>query len=165
VFSNPVNFQPLSLPLSERVWDGPNLNPWEVGAAVAELQELLCAHGFLLRVDGNYGYMTEKAVKQFQSRHQLRPDGVVGRSTWQALKATVKPGMRVLRLGHTGVDVWMMQGLLQVNGHEVVRTGIFDSTTEYQVRLFQQRHQLGVTGKVERGTWGMLCNGRSLDNL
>ncbi|MBU6186116.1 MAG: peptidoglycan-binding protein [Cyanobacteria bacterium REEB444] len=151
--------------MSERVWDGPNLNPWEVGAAVAELQELLCAHGFLLRVDGNYGYITEKAVKQFQTRHHLRPDGVVGRTTWQALKATVKPGMRVLRLGHTGVDVWMMQGLLQVNGHEVARTGIFDSTTEYQVRLFQQRHQLGVTGKVERGTWGMLCNGRSLDNL
>ncbi len=145
--------------LSDAALNGPQVTPWDVGPAIAELQELLCAYGFPLRVDGNYGYVTEKAVKQFQARHRLRADGVVNQATWQVLKKNVKPGIRVLRLGHTGMDVWLMQGLLQVNGYDVARTGVFDHNTEHGVMAFQQQHQLMVSGKVDGVTWAMLCNG------
>ena len=40
-------------------------------------------------IDGDFGKMTENAVKQFQKEHGLNDDGVIGPMTWDALqKAT-----------------------------------------------------------------------------
>jgi len=38
--------------------------------------------------DGIFGYGTERAVKDFQRRSMLYPDGVVGKKTWAALEET-----------------------------------------------------------------------------
>jgi peptidoglycan hydrolase-like protein with peptidoglycan-binding domain len=37
-------------------------------------------------VDGSFGQKTERAVKQFQVDQKLRPDGIVGSKTWDALE-------------------------------------------------------------------------------
>jgi murein L,D-transpeptidase YcbB/YkuD len=37
------------------------------------------------RYDPFYGIWTERAVKRFQDSHGMKPDGVVGPSTWKAL--------------------------------------------------------------------------------
>jgi peptidoglycan hydrolase-like protein with peptidoglycan-binding domain len=57
------------------------------GPAVTAVQiELKFMYGFkYLTVDGVYGHMTEKAVRLFQKRYHLFPDGKVGPSTWHAL--------------------------------------------------------------------------------
>lgn len=57
------------------------------GPAVSAVQiELKFMYGFRsLTVDGVFGHQTEWAVKLFQKRYRLFPDGVVGPSTWNAL--------------------------------------------------------------------------------
>jgi peptidoglycan hydrolase-like protein with peptidoglycan-binding domain len=136
--------------------EGPKLCPWESGPTVIELQELLNAHGFRLRVDGDFGEKTAAAVATYQRQHGLKIDGIVGNHTWAALKTTVQPGCRSLRVGHTGVDVFELQWLLQICGYDVMRDGIFAEETKQVVIAFQQRHKLQDVGWVDRITWQML---------
>ncbi len=138
---------------------GQTVYPWETGAMVEEVQELLCAHGLPVRVDGNFGYRTENEVRRFQRQHQLRVDGVVGPQTWAALKGTVPPGKRALKKGRTGIDVYEVQGLLRVQGYSIQRTGVFDEETESSLLEFQNRHRLRSTGIVDVTTWILLRGG------
>jgi peptidoglycan hydrolase-like protein with peptidoglycan-binding domain len=55
------------------------------GLVVRVLQRLLVSQGYRARVDGNFGALTETAVKAFQSQRQLKVDGIVGPITWQEL--------------------------------------------------------------------------------
>ena len=38
-------------------------------------------------VDGKIGERTKKAIADFQKAHNLNPDGIIGRKTWEELKA------------------------------------------------------------------------------
>ncbi|MBF2002839.1 MAG: peptidoglycan-binding protein [Synechococcales cyanobacterium M58_A2018_015] len=134
----------------------PVLYPWDTGPMVAEMQELLYAHGYPLRVDGDFGWRTEVAVKTYQRRNNLRVDGVVGPETWASLKATVKPGSRILREGLTGADVFELQGLLNVCGYPVTRNGFFNAETKAVVMAFQRDHHLHEDGVVDSVTWTVL---------
>ncbi len=152
-----MDTQPEMLPgMSPAALAGPTIYPWDTGPTVAELQELLNAHGFKLRIDGDFGYITEAAVKEFQRQRELRVDGVVGPKTRVALKVSIQPGSRTLRLGHTGSDVCELQGLLQVCGYNVQRNGIFNKETRKAVVAFQQKHKLRASGVVDAITWHML---------
>jgi murein L,D-transpeptidase YcbB/YkuD len=52
------------------------------GLVVTQLQELLSIY-----VDGRFGIETLQAVKAFQLKNSLTPDGIVGKYTWEALTA------------------------------------------------------------------------------
>ena len=52
---------------------------------VMTMQHLLSEAGHPLEEDGLFGQATLAAVKRFQRRHGLRPDGIVGPRTWSAL--------------------------------------------------------------------------------
>jgi peptidoglycan hydrolase-like protein with peptidoglycan-binding domain len=57
------------------------------GPDVAEAQCLLRRAGFSPGgIDGVYGPLTERAVKDLQKRAGLPPDGIVGPHTWGALR-------------------------------------------------------------------------------
>jgi len=148
--------------ISEAALSGPTVAPWTEGLLVAEIQELLRAHGFRLRVDGVYGQKTEAAIRRFQRQHRLRVDGCVGTNTWAVLKATVPVQRRVLRQGLTGADVFELQGLLQVHGYSVPRDGIFERTTRQAVMEFQRRQRLKEDGRVDLITWNSLRGGTPL---
>jgi peptidoglycan hydrolase-like protein with peptidoglycan-binding domain len=148
--------------VNSNVLTGPDLHPWDSGATVVELQELLNAHGFNLRIDGDFGGVTEAAVKAFQRLHHLRSDGIVGCKTWIALKSLVQAGCRTLKYGHTGVDVSELQGLLQVQGQYISRNGIFDAETQQAVIAFQAKHHLKESGVVDAITWTALRGGQPL---
>ena len=53
---------------------------------VRRLQQRLKQLGFLTGdIDGDFGVVTEAAVKAAQQRYGLEADGVVGGATWEAL--------------------------------------------------------------------------------
>lgn len=139
----------------------PDLYPWDHGREVMELQELLQAHGFETRVNGDFDRYTEAAVRAYQHQQGLRVDGVVGAKTWLALIAQVQPGARQLRAGCVGADVGELQGLLLVHGFHVVRNQIYDAATETAVHEFQRQSKLRATGVVDDITWTFL-RGRGL---
>lgn len=58
----------------------------KTGGPIWKLQERLRAIGFAdLLVDGDYGEVTTKAIREVQSRHNLDPDGETGRLTIDVL--------------------------------------------------------------------------------
>ena len=64
------------------------LKKGDKGAQVTALQALLIGYGYSLGrsgVDGDFGSVTEEAVRKYQSRSSLTPDGIVGRKTWGKL--------------------------------------------------------------------------------
>ena len=63
----------------------PTLRLYDKGEAVKELQGLLNDNGARLEEDGDFGPLTLAAVKEFQMRHLLEVDGIVGNNTWNAL--------------------------------------------------------------------------------
>ncbi|HEY1100284.1 MAG TPA: peptidoglycan-binding domain-containing protein, partial [Myxococcota bacterium] len=58
------------------------------GPAVRELQVQLNARGASLQVDGDFGRSTQKAVRDFQRRHGVDADGIVGQDTRAAFAMT-----------------------------------------------------------------------------
>jgi peptidoglycan hydrolase-like protein with peptidoglycan-binding domain len=58
----------------------PTLRRGDHGDAVRQMQA-----GLGVPADGSFGPMTEAAVRAFQRKHQLVPDGIFGPRSWAAL--------------------------------------------------------------------------------
>jgi peptidoglycan hydrolase-like protein with peptidoglycan-binding domain len=56
------------------------------GADVCELQGLLLVHGFNIRRSRMFDEETEAAVREFQERSRLQPNGIVDGTTWTFLR-------------------------------------------------------------------------------
>ena len=64
----------------------PLLRQGDSGSCVAVLQQLLQAHGYSLTADGQFGPITNTAVRRYQSsKLDLTVDGVVGPASWNRL--------------------------------------------------------------------------------
>lgn len=61
------------------------------GPKVGKLQENLIAAGFQLKTDQYFWNNTDKALRTFQRKNGLIPDGIAGDKTWTALDAAGKP--------------------------------------------------------------------------
>jgi len=64
----------------------PTLRKGTKGDQVKVMQTLLLAKGMKIDVDGDFGPMTEAAVREFQAAHGLVADAICGPMTWAALK-------------------------------------------------------------------------------
>ena len=56
------------------------------GPDVAELQRLLTSAGFAVKVDSQFGPMTEAGVRSYQGEYGLRQDGIAGPRTMASLR-------------------------------------------------------------------------------
>jgi hypothetical protein len=61
------------------------LQPGATGQLVRTAQGLCCARGRNLIIDGNFGPVTEAAVRSLQASAGVTDDGVIGPETWPAL--------------------------------------------------------------------------------
>jgi murein L,D-transpeptidase YcbB/YkuD len=91
--------QPLPLPLPQP--DTRKVEPGQPYAGAGALRQLLAAYGDLppdaaAGPEGLYDPVLADAVKRFQARHGLEPDGVLGKSTLPALN--VPPAERVRQI-------------------------------------------------------------------
>jgi peptidoglycan hydrolase-like protein with peptidoglycan-binding domain len=58
---------------------------YDSGEQVKYLQAQLNLRGARLKIDGNYGPLTQHAVATFQRQNGLTADGIVGPKTWGKL--------------------------------------------------------------------------------
>lgn len=104
------------------------------GYPVRALQKLLNAKGASLKLDGNFGDDVEAALTAFQTRTELKVDGIAGPDTLAAL--------------YTGVDSLQLQRALTSHGFPVLHDGEYGPETITAVQNFQARHNLVVNGIV-----------------
>jgi peptidoglycan hydrolase-like protein with peptidoglycan-binding domain len=141
------------------------------GTDVRELQKALRKAGFRVKVDGQFGAATVRAVKRFQRAAQLTPSGTVGRKTVAALKAAARGasanvsggfdparanekrqslGDRIpVKRGMSGHDIRVLQDLLGDAGYDVRVDGEFGTRTYRAVKAFEQAHGLPVDGQLD----------------
>ena len=121
---------------------GQVLSKGDLGNSVAFLQKQLnkVLHAGL-QVDGIFGTKTQAAVKQLQGVTGERKTGVVVPQTWAAaLGGRFRVGTHsILKYGHRGPLVNVLQQLLNVNGHRVKVDGVFGTETWKAVVAFKER--------------------------
>ncbi len=135
----------------------------------------------LVNPDGIYGSETVAAVEEFQRRHGLPVTGEVDNETWDAIFAEFgnavirrsKPngimpfpstrGYEVMdgERSDTVMAVQLVLHLLanlydDIDGSTM--GGIYDESTAADIRTFQTRHNLPVTGRVDKLTWNALAD-------
>lgn len=140
------------------------LRSGDTGGAVLDVQARLVALGYPIHPAerGRFGPHTESAVKAFQIRRGLTPDGVVEQHTWRELvEAGQTPGGRTLyyrRPPMRGDDVRDLQRRLNALGFDSGKEdGIFGITTQDAVAEFQRNVGLfPVDGYAGRETFEAL---------
>jgi N-acetylmuramoyl-L-alanine amidase len=120
---------------------------------VGDLRQRLSRLAFDSSADpaGHFGPHTTSAVRAFQEKRGLRPDGVCGEQTWAALvEAGYRLGDRLLYLRQPmlrGDDVASLQRKLGALGFDAGRVdGIFGPRTQFALTEFQRNTGLVVDG-------------------
>jgi hypothetical protein len=67
------------------------------GPAVKRVQEWLSLRGYGLSIDGDFGRVTDDAVRRFQRAHRLRPTGIVNARTFGRLVEPMQNAISVKR--------------------------------------------------------------------
>ena len=116
-----------------------------------------------LATDGAFGIGTERAVRAFQTASVLPVSGIVDRATWDALGLAGRIDLAVLKVGsrHPAVSS-LQQALSKVLKKKIASTGIFTTALANDVKLFQKRVKLPVSGRVGPSTWKVLTAASAL---
>ncbi|MFE2581529.1 peptidoglycan-binding protein [Streptomyces sp. NPDC059378] len=140
-------------------------DPHAVDGHVKLAQSLLNTAGAAapaLVVDGNFGVLTQAAVRTFRAGPILTPGDDIDTPVWFALAVAapfplLEPGPRTPPM--TGPPVAVVQRLLNQQGAEppLDDDGKYGPETETAVRAFQTAHGLTVTGTVTPETWVALA--------
>ena len=124
---------------------------------VLEIQRLLCQTLRPIPLTGCFDYETEIAIKAFQSRMFLKPDGIVGLRTWQALYTHAPVGMPTLQQGCHGSAVIAVQELLSIDLYYMGAVdGVFGPELHQAVQKFQVDYGLPADGIVNQTIWPLL---------
>jgi peptidoglycan hydrolase-like protein with peptidoglycan-binding domain len=128
------------------------------------LQVALHARGYYTgAIDGIAGPATARAIRSFQRKRGLRPDGLAGPSTRAALGRLGRPlfGRRLLARGRIGWDVSVLQFLLARRGFAPPHlNGNFGRGTERAFRRFQRAYRLAPDGVAGPRTRRALLTGK-----
>ncbi len=130
------------------------------GPAVSELQAGLNQLGYRAgAVDGQYGPLTEQAVRTFQADFGLSATGTADSSTQAVLDQTLT-SPTALERGSSGGEVSSLQRSLTELGFAPGSIdGQFGPKTQAAVSQFQAANDLSVTGTVDEATLTALRSG------
>ena len=104
--------------------------------------------------DGEFTAYFESHIKDWQTKHSLTADGVIGKDTWTAIaNAAPTVSIKTLRYGAYAKAVQLLVG--------VEDDGIFGAKTKAAVEAYQKEHNLTADGIVGRNTWHMLITGEA----
>ncbi|HET7580195.1 MAG TPA: peptidoglycan-binding protein [Bacillales bacterium] len=119
-------------------------------------------HYYHFDVDGIYGPLTFRAVKDFQKDHGLSVDGIVGPKTKQAmkkmksLKHTYQHAPTLKQGSHGKIVKDLQKQLQQLNYYDGKLDGIYGPLTEKAVKAFQKANEIAVDGIVGPDTYAAL---------
>lgn len=115
-----------------------------------------------LAVDGDFGTLTQAAVRVYQKKKWLRATGVVDRTMWTALGLAAKPSLAYLGFGsvHPSVKT-VQQALSKVLRKTIYANGVFGAELQDDVKVFQTRTGLPASGLVGPVTWIKLMSAAS----
>ena len=130
------------------------------GPAVQTIQQAL-----KVPADGDFGPKTAAALKTWQTKHKVKPTGVVDAATWKALPipvavtacgqqtrgAGVALTCTTLHRGSLGPAVTVLQKALGVT-----QAGVFGPLTRSAVLAMQGKRKLPRTGVVDAATWAAI---------
>ena len=125
------------------------------GENVKSIQYFLDQRGQNLVVDGDFGPLTQAAVKAFQTSDHLTVDGIVGPQTWPALLVQTSQGS-------VGDGVKALQSQIASRGpssYLVAVDGDFGPETLGVTEYFQTLLGLTADGIAGPITWSYLTNG------
>jgi hypothetical protein len=126
-------------PMFARQYDSPRLGI-SPSDEVIEIQEMLVACGYTLTPDGYFGDLTHKSVKDFQSKNELKSDGIVGEVTLFALKSAAEEYFVLVRpdeLKELPIDVKKL--LDNVNKRNVLKSSV-DNIVLNSITVFKINH-------------------------
>ncbi|HPJ03402.1 MAG TPA: peptidoglycan-binding protein [Candidatus Limiplasma sp.] len=151
------------------------------GSEVLAVQKKLKELGYYTNsLDGDYGNGTLAAVQAFQSRNNLKADGIVGSGTYGVLFSgsaiaantsssptatntpTETPSSASLRYGDTGSAVKTMQQALKNLGYSVSTDGVYGVITQTAVIAFQRKNSLTADGVAGAKTLEKLYSGSAV---
>ena len=116
-----------------------------------------------LATDGAFGTATARAVRAFQTASVLPVSGIVDRATWDALGLANRIDLAVLKVGSRHPAVSSLQQVLsKVLKKKIATTGVFTTSLANDVKLFQKRVKLPISGRVGPSTWKVLTAAASL---
>ena len=132
----------------------PEIEPGTTSRPVRTLQCVLNDTQFgPVTVDGFYGPETKAAIKELTGNFE---GGIENRflvRTWYwTILFSQSHRLRGLELGDSGIRVKTLQRALRADGETVVVDGDFGSQTRAQVRVFQEKCDIKVTGRVNDQT-------------
>lgn len=110
--------------------------------------------------DGEFTVYFRSFIKDWQEKHSLKADGVIGAATWTKLAETAPTvSIKTLRYGCYAKAV---QLLLNVNQFPNLKAdGIFGNGTKEAVEAFQQSNGLTADGIVGTKTWTAMITGEA----
>ena len=130
--------------------------------------------------DGIFGEKTKKSLKEFQRSRGLSPSGVADKETWDALYAEYLlsaalyapprpldvfprvPDGYAVSLGDEFFLVSIIQFLLNElrilydSFIPLLISGVYDDATAENIREFQRKNKISVSGRVDKETWDAL---------
>lgn len=155
-------------PLSGKIssYPGFNIGMGSRGVEVEAIQKRLIELSYNVPggVDGAYGSGCKAAVIQFQNDKGLTADGIVGKSTWDALFPQQQVGSSypgyLMGYGMSDNNIMLAQKKLSELGYPIGKIdGIFGDNTKTAVIRFQSVSGLKADGIIGEQTWNKLFGG------
>jgi peptidoglycan hydrolase-like protein with peptidoglycan-binding domain len=110
------------------------------GHQVKELQRKLNKIlGTFAAVDGDFGMNTEKVVRQFQKKYNLKDDGIVGNYTWKNID--IQYNSKVSNLSTFGVERFVV--FVDAGHGGCTTTGIYTTNGKQAFHADKKLHQSG----------------------